>query len=68
MRNHPGYMYEGGKILLDPHDNPVVNHDFIPLTLSVYTDGAKLQEMALRPGCRQADCKQALEQRKPVLC
>ena len=57
MRNHPGYMYEGGKILLDPHDNPVVNHDFIPLTLSVYTDAAKLQEMALRPGCRQFDCK-----------
>ena len=52
---HPGYMYEGDKILLDPHKNPVVNHKFIPLTLSAYTDGGKLQEMALHPGCRQVD-------------
>ena len=55
--DHPGYMYEGDKILLDPHDNPVVDHKFIPLTLSVHTDGAKLQEMALHPGCRQVDRK-----------
>ena len=56
-RRHPGYMYESGMILLDPHDNPVVNHEFIPLTLSIYTDGGKLQEMALRPECQQVDCK-----------
>lgn len=50
-------MYEGDRILLDPHNHPVVNHKFIPLTLSAYTDGGKLQEMALRPGCRQLDRK-----------
>ena len=54
---HPGFMFEGDKILLDPRNNPVVNHKFIPLTLSAYTDGSKLQEMALKPGCRQVDCK-----------
>ena len=55
---HPGFMFEGDKILLDPRNNPVVNHKFIPLTLAVHTDGGKLQEMALQPGCRQVDCKQ----------
>ncbi len=60
-QDHPGFMFEGGRILLDPHNNPVVNHKFIPLTLSVYTDGSKLQEMALRPECRQIDCKYILE-------
>ena len=59
---HPGFMYEGDKILLDPRNNPVVNHKFIPLTLAVHTDPGKLQEMALRPGCRQVDCKQFLKQ------
>lgn len=54
---HPGFMMENGKILLDPHNNPVVNHDFIPLTLSPYTDAGKLQEMALHRGCRQVDCE-----------
>lgn len=57
IHDHPGYMYEGDRILLDPHNNPVVNHKHIPLTLSAYTDGGKLQEMALVPGCRQIDCK-----------
>ncbi|KAM0803800.1 hypothetical protein BDR22DRAFT_960427 [Usnea florida] len=52
---HPGYMYEGNKILLDPHNNPVVNHKFIPLTLSAMTHASKLQEMALHPGCKQGD-------------
>ena len=52
-------MYEGDKILLDPHNNPVVDHKFIPLTLSIYTDGSKLQEMTLHPECRQVDCKHA---------
>ena len=56
-RDHPGFMFEEDKILLDPHNNPVVDHKFIPLTLSVYTDGGKLQEMALKPGCRQIDCE-----------
>ena len=60
IRDHPGYMYEDGKILLDPRNNPVVNHKFIPLTLSAHTDGGKLQEMALQPGCKQIDCKQIL--------
>ena len=50
-------MYEGGKILLNPHDNPVVNHKFIPLTLSSRTHGSKLQEMALHPECQQVDCE-----------
>lgn len=54
---HPGFMYEGGRILLDPHDNPIKNYDYIPLTLSTRTDGSKLQEMALRPGCKHVDCK-----------
>ena len=58
---HPGFMFEGDKILLDPRNNPVVNHKFIPLTLAVHTDGGKLQEMALKPGCRQLDCKRVLE-------
>ena len=58
---HPGFMFVGGRILLDPRNNPVVNHKFIPLTLAVHTDAGKLQEMALKPGCRQVDCKQALE-------
>ena len=60
-REHPEYMYLGGKILLDPHNNPVVDHKFIPLTLSVYTDPGKLQEMALHRGCRQVDCKLSLK-------
>ena len=59
--NTPGFMFEGDKILLDPHNNPVVNHQFIPLTLSTMTDGAKLQEMALHPDCRQVDRKQSLK-------
>lgn len=59
IRDRPGFMYEGDRVLLDPHNNPVVNHKFIPLTLSAYTDGGKLQEMALKPGCRQLDCKQS---------
>ena len=54
---HPGFMFEGDRILLDPRNNPVVNHKFIPLTLAVHTDAGKLQEMALKPGCRQVDCK-----------
>ena len=58
---HPGFMFEGDKILLDPRNNPVVNHKFIPLTLAIHTDAGKLQEMALKPGCRQVDCKQILE-------
>ena len=29
-------MYEGDRIVLDSHDNPVVNHKFIPLTLSAH--------------------------------
>ena len=49
IRNHPGFMYEGNRLVLDPHDNPVVNHKFIPLTLSAHTIGAKLQEMYLNP-------------------
>ena len=57
IKNHPGFMYEGDRILLDPRNNPVVNHKFIPLTLSAHTDGSKLQEMALHPDCRQVDCK-----------
>ncbi len=61
-QDHPGFMFEGGRILLDPHNNPVVDHKFIPLTLSIYTDGSKLQEMALRPECRQIDCKYILAQ------
>ena len=60
-KGHPGYMYEGDKILLDPHENPVLNHKFIPLTLSAQTDGAKLQEMALHEDCQQVDCKHVLE-------
>ena len=60
-QNYPGFMFEGGRILLDPHNNPVVDHKFIPLTLSIYTAGSKLQEMALRPECRQIDCKYILE-------
>ena len=50
-------MYENGMILLDPHSNPVVDHKFIPLTLSIHTDGGKLQEMALHPECQQVDCE-----------
>ena len=65
---HPGFMFEGDKILLDPRNNPVVNHKFIPLTLAVHTDGGKLQEMALKPGCRQIDCKQALERMRFLIC
>lgn len=57
---HPGFMFEGDMILLDSRNNPVVDHDFIPLTLAVRTDAGKLQEMALKPGCRQVDCKQVL--------
>lgn len=67
-RQHPGFMFEGGKILLDPHNNPVVNHDFIPLTLSAQTDGSKLQEMFLNPECRQVDCKQILGRFMFVIC
>ena len=59
-RGHPGYMYEGNRILLDPHNNPVVNHKFIPLTLSAWTHASKLQEMALHAGCKQGDCKYSL--------
>lgn len=55
INGHPGYMYEGNKILLDPHNNPVVNHKFVPLTLSARTDGSKLQEMALHPDCQHVD-------------
>ncbi|KAL9133175.1 MAG: hypothetical protein Q9175_005650 [Cornicularia normoerica] len=55
IRKHPGFMYEGNRILLDPHNNPVVNHKFIPLTLSAQTEGSKLQEMALNPDCQQVD-------------
>ncbi len=55
INGHPGYMYEDNKILLDPHNNPVVNHKFIPLTLSARTDGSKLQEMALHPHCQHVD-------------
>lgn len=65
---HPGFMWVGGRILLDPRNNPVVNHKFIPLTLAVHTDGGKLQEMALKPGCRQVDCKQDLESLGFLLC
>ena len=61
---HPGYMYEGNRILLDPHNNPVVNHKFIPLTLSAMTHASKLQEMSLNPGCKQGDCKYNLSKIK----
>lgn len=57
IRKHPGFMFEGDRILLDPHNNPVVNHKFIPLTLSAHTDGGKLQEMYLHPDCHHVDCK-----------
>ena len=66
--DHPGFMFEEDKILLDPRNNPVVNHKFIPLTLAVHTDGGKLQEMALKPGCRQVDCKQVLERLSMLPC
>lgn len=66
-RKNPGFMFEGDKILLDPHNNPVVNHTFIPLTLSTLTDGSKLQEMALHEECQQADCKQLLKRFVRVL-
>ena len=68
VNEHPGFMFEGDRILLDPRNNPVVDHKFIPLTLSVHTDGGKLQEMALQPGCRQVDCKQALERLRFLIC
>ena len=68
VNEHPGFMFEGDRILLDPRNNPVVNHKFIPLTLAVHTDGGKLQEMALKPGCRQIDCKQALERLRFLIC
>ena len=68
VNEHPGFMFEEDKILLDPRNNPVVDHKFIPLTLSVHTDGGKLQEMALQPGCRQVDCKQALERLRFLIC
>ena len=55
INGHPGYMYEDNKILLDPHNNPVVNLKFVPLTLSARTDGSKLQEMALHPDCQHVD-------------
>lgn len=67
-RNHPGYMFEDGTILLDPHNNPVLNHQSIPLTLSIYTDGSKLQEMALNPDVRQGDCKSIPLRVKCLLC
>ena len=63
---HPGYMYEGNRVLLDPHNNPVVNHKFIPLTLSAMTHASKLQEMALKPGCKQGDCKYNLSKIKTL--
>lgn len=68
IRKHPGYMYEDGRILLDPHNNPVVNHKSIPLTLSVKTDGSKLQEMVLNPNVRHIDREQFLRRLKYVLC
>ena len=55
INGHPGYMYEDDKILLDPHNNPIIDHKFIPLTLSARTDGSKLQEMALHPDCEHVD-------------
>lgn len=65
---HPGFMYEGDKVLLDPRNNPVVNHKYIPLTLSAQTDGAKLQEMALHPGCKHGDRKYLQKRFVSVLC
>ena len=37
IRKHAGFMYEGDSIVLDPNDNPMVNHKFIPITLSAHT-------------------------------
>lgn len=37
----PGFWFEGNKILLDPHNNPVKKHLDIPLTLSAHTEGYK---------------------------
>lgn len=44
---HPGFWFEDGKILLDPHNNPVKKHLDLPLTLSAETEGYKLQLMRL---------------------
>ena len=47
-RNHrphkpdPGFWFEDGKILLDPHNNPVKKHLGIPLTLSAHAEGYKM--------------------------
>ena len=53
---HPGFWFEHGKILLDPHNNPVKKHLDMPLTLSAETEGYKLQLMRLlNPDILQKD-------------
>lgn len=52
----PGFWFEDGKILLDPHNNPVNKHPDMPLTLSSNTEGYKLNLMRVRnPNISQKD-------------
>lgn len=52
----PGFWFEDGKSLLDPHNNPVIKHPDMPLTLSSHTEGYKLNLMrVLNAGISQKD-------------
>jgi len=53
----PGFMKYKGKIVLDPTDQPIIDHKNIPLTLSSEIPGCKMQWMKMQnPDITQVDC------------